>query len=102
MFNRACGVRDRGFASPGKATNILYLDVDPRAIITQIDDKKVLRRAHDKDPIRGRHSDAPARRPCPICSRITSSTPSRLARAAPRVRPATGSASLPQCRTLVR
>jgi len=79
---RVRGVRDRGFASPEKATNILYLDVDPRgnhhADRRQKSSPTCSRSA---TRIRGRHSDAPARRPCPICSRITSSTPSRLARA---------------------
>lgn len=45
---RVRGVRERGFASPEKATNILtWIHV---AIITQLDDKKVIRRAHDARP----------------------------------------------------
>ena len=77
---RVRGVRERGFASPEKATNILtWIHV---AIITQLDDKKSYPTcSRCATRIRGRHSDAPARRPRPICSRITSSTPSRLARA---------------------
>ena len=75
---RVRGVRDRGFASPGKATNILYLDVDPRGIHhADRRQKSSPTCSRCATRIRGRHSDAPARRPCPICSRITSSTPSR-------------------------
>ena len=53
------------------------------AIITQLDDKKLSDVLTMRDP-NGRHSDAPARRPRPICSRITSSTPHVRARGAAR------------------
>ena len=59
-----------------------YLDVDPRGNHHAVRRQKSYPTcSRCATRIRGRHSDAPARRPRPICSRITSSTPSRLARA---------------------
>ena len=63
-----------------------YLDVDPRGITQNFQTTNCFSTGSSTcsrcaTRFRGRHSEAPARRPRPICSRTTSSTPSRLGRA---------------------
>lgn len=84
---RVRGVRERGFASPEKATNIYtrgstwhYPEFsDDKCFSTGSTGSSTCSRSATR--FRGLYSEAPSRRPRPICSRTTSSTPSRLAHA---------------------